>query len=38
MRAISALAIVLFVATTSTAYAACPEGYYSCGANLCCPR
>jgi hypothetical protein len=38
MQAISALAIVLFVATTSAANAACPKGYYNCGGRICCPE
>jgi hypothetical protein len=38
MRAASALAIALFFITTAAAHAACPEGYYNCGDNLCCPK
>jgi hypothetical protein len=38
MRAVSALAIALFFITAAAAQAACPEGYYNCGSNLCCPK
>lgn len=38
MRAVSALAIAVLFLTTSAALAACPEGYYNCGSNLCCPK
>lgn len=38
MHAVSALAIALFFASTAAAYADCPEGYYNCGSDLCCPQ
>lgn len=38
MRAVSALALALFFLTTTVAFAACKEGYYNCGSNLCCPK
>ncbi|SFT80251.1 hypothetical protein SAMN05216236_10838 [Sedimentitalea nanhaiensis] len=37
MKFISALAAAAFFASTTAAFAACPQGYYNCGSNLCCP-
>lgn len=38
MKIISTFAIVALLASATAAYAACPQGYYNCGGNLCCPR
>lgn len=38
MRTITGFAIALFLLTPSLAFAACEEGYYNCGSNLCCPK
>ncbi|PTX56964.1 hypothetical protein C8N43_1629 [Litoreibacter ponti] len=38
MRLLTVALLGLLAASFSVAAADCPEGYYNCGGNLCCPK